>query len=103
LAASSSRSIAVAQAVARLRNCDLEVADEAEMDGPVRATTLSRTVGRSPARSTSIVTVTAVSEVLACCPPGPPERVAIQVTASAAMLRPRGVRYRPSTASTATL
>ena len=57
-----------------MRNCDLEVADEAEMDGPVRATTLSRTVGRSPARSTSIVTVTAVSEVLACCPPGPLDR-----------------------------
>lgn len=66
LAASSSRSIAVAQAVARLRNCDREPADEAVIVGPAAASTLSRTAGVNPARSTSIVTVTAVSDVLAC-------------------------------------
>lgn len=67
---------------------------------PAAATTRSRTVVLKPARSTSIVTVTAVSVVFACCPPGPPERVAIHDTASAATRMPRGVRYAPSTGST---
>ena len=66
LAASSSRSIAAAQAVARLRNCDREPADEAVIVGPAAPSTLAHTAADSPARSTSMVTVTAVSEVLAC-------------------------------------
>lgn len=66
LAASSRRSNAAAQAAARLRNCDRDADEDALIVGPAAATTRSRTAGRSPARSTSIVTVTAVSEVLAC-------------------------------------
>lgn len=100
LAASSSRSNAAAQAAARLRNWDRELADEAVIVGPAEASTLSRTVELRPARSTSIVMVTAVSDVFACWPPGPPDRVAIHDTASAEMRKPRGVRYTPSTGST---
>jgi hypothetical protein len=44
--------------------------------------------------------VTAVSEVLACCPPGPPERVATHDTALASMRTPRGVTKCPSTGFT---
>jgi hypothetical protein len=66
LAASSRRSNAAAHAVARLRYCEREPADDAVIVGPATATTLSRTVAASPARSTSIVIVTAVSDVLAC-------------------------------------
>ena len=103
LAASSSRSIAAAQAEARLRNCDREPDDEAVIVGPATPSTLAQTAGDKPARSISMDTVTAVSEVLACWPPGPPERVAIHATASAAIANPRGVRYRPSTGSTTPL
>jgi hypothetical protein len=99
-AASSKRSSAAAQAAARLRNCDRESDDDAVIVGPAAAMTRSRTVGLNPARSTSIVMVTAVSEVLACCPPGPPERVATHDTASAAIRSPRCVRYTPSMGST---
>jgi hypothetical protein len=66
LAASSSRSSAAAHAAVRLRNCDRETADDAVIVGPAAATTLSRTVALNPALSTSIVMVTAVSEVFAC-------------------------------------
>lgn len=66
LAASSSRSIAAAHAEARLRNCDREPDDEAVIVGPAAPSTLAHTAADSPARSMSMVTVTAVSEVLAC-------------------------------------
>ena len=66
LAASSSRSIAAAHAAARLRNCERELDEEAVIVGPATPSTLAHTAAESPARSTSIVTVTAVSEVLAC-------------------------------------
>jgi hypothetical protein len=95
--------MALAHAVARFRNCEREPADEAVMIGPAAASTLSRIASERPARSTSIITVTAVSDVFACWPPGPPERVATHDTASAATAKPRGVRYRPSTGSTAPL
>jgi hypothetical protein len=49
-----------------LRNCDREVAEEAEIVRPARSTTLLRMTVLNPARSTSIVTVTAVSDVFAC-------------------------------------
>jgi hypothetical protein len=65
-AASSRRSNAAAQAAARFRNCDREVAEEAEIVRPARSTTLLRMTVLNPARSTSIVTVTAVSDVFAC-------------------------------------
>src|SRR3954452_19901065 len=52
LAASASRSIAAAHAAARLRNCDLDADDEAEIDRPARLTTLSCTVEFKPTRST---------------------------------------------------
>jgi hypothetical protein len=100
LAASSSRSRTAAHADARLRNCERESADDAVIVGPAAASTLSRRASLRPARSTSIVMVTAVSDVFACWPPGPPERVAIHDTASAENVRPRGVRYTPSTGST---
>ena len=103
LAASSSRSNSAAHAAARLRNCDREPADEAVIVGPAAARILSRIVVLSPARSTSMEIVTAVSDVFACCPPGPPERVASHDTASAAISNPRGVLYTPSTGSTAPL
>jgi hypothetical protein len=66
LAASSTRSSAAAQAVARLRNCEREPAEEAVIVGPAAATTRSRIDAEKSARSMSIVTVTAVSEVFAC-------------------------------------
>ena len=66
LAAASRRSNAAAHAAARFRHCEREPADEAVIVGPTVATTRSRTAAASPARSTSIVIVTAVSEVLAC-------------------------------------
>jgi hypothetical protein len=66
LAASSRRSSAAAHAAALLRNCEREPADEAVIVAPAVASTLSRIAVLRPARSTSIVTVTAVSEVLAC-------------------------------------
>ena len=84
----------------RLRNCDREPADDALMIGPAAARILSRTVALSPARSMSTVMVTAVSDVFACWPPGPPERVATHETASAAISSPRGVLYMPFTGST---
>lgn len=103
LAASSSRSNSAAQAAARLRNCDREPAEEAVMTGPAALRILSRTAASSPARSTSMVMVTAVSDVFACWPPGPPDRVASHDTASAAICNPRGVLYTPSTGSTGPL
>src|SRR4029078_10934231 len=100
LAASSSRSSSAAHAAARFRNCDLEPADDALMTGPAAASILSRMGALSPARSISTVMVTAVSDVLACWPPGPPERVATHETASAAISSPRGDLYMPFTGST---
>jgi hypothetical protein len=66
LAASSSRSSAAAHAIVRFRNCDREADDDAEITDPSAAITRSRIVVLSPAAATSIVIVTAVSEVLAC-------------------------------------
>ncbi len=64
------------------------------MVGPVRLAMRSSRKSASPVAATSIVTVMAVSEVLACCPPGPPERVAIHETESGMMASPRGVCNR---------
>lgn len=66
LAASSRRSSAAAHAVARLRNCDRDPADDAVIVGPTLPSTRSRIVGLKPASPTSMVTVTAVSDVFAC-------------------------------------
>jgi hypothetical protein len=49
-----------------LRNCERDAADDAVIVGPAADTILSRMVALNPARATSIVIVTAVSDVLAC-------------------------------------
>ena len=96
-AASSSRVNASCHASCRFRHCERVRAHDATTTGPTAASTRSRTTAGSPVRSTSMVTVTAVSEVFACCPPGPPLRVACHSMASARMRRPCGVRWWPST------
>ena len=69
------------------------MADVADTLSPAAASRRAITTSGRPVSATFTVTVTAVSEVLACCPPGPPLRVATHDTASAAMRRPPGVTY----------
>lgn len=84
--AEPSRSASRERAISRFRACERVSAAEARTVGPSRVRIRSRWRGpRTLDRSASKITSTRVSDVLACCPPGPPDLEALQVNSLSGM------------------
>jgi hypothetical protein len=102
--ARASRSRKRIRANSRLRACDRPSCAIATTRGPTRASNRSRCASVSVSEvRTSKLASTREAVTLACCPPGPEERLARSVTSERGIVSPRMMRSRLSEPSSASV